>query len=90
MPQVPDRIDPTQRVRMGPGPSDVPAGVLEAMVAPTLGHLDPQYLGIMDQTRQMLRDLFRTSNEATMVKRWLPRVRLMKRRPAPVLEVRDA
>jgi alanine-glyoxylate transaminase/serine-glyoxylate transaminase/serine-pyruvate transaminase len=51
---------------MGPGPSDVPARVLSALGAPTLGHLDPAYLKIMDHTRQMLRDVFRTKNELTM------------------------
>lgn len=60
------RIVPPERVLMGPGPSDVPARVREAMAAPTIGHLDPQYLHIMDQTRQMLRRAFRTDNETTL------------------------
>src|SRR3954469_14047004 len=55
-----------QRILMGPGPSDVPARVLAALGAPTLGHLDPAYLKIMDHTRQMLREVFRTKNELTM------------------------
>jgi alanine-glyoxylate transaminase/serine-glyoxylate transaminase/serine-pyruvate transaminase len=55
-----------QRILLGPGPSDVPARVLAALGAPTLGHLDPAYLKIMDQTRQMLREVFRTKNEMTM------------------------
>jgi alanine-glyoxylate transaminase/serine-glyoxylate transaminase/serine-pyruvate transaminase len=54
------------RVLLGPGPSDVPPRVLAAMAAPTIGHLDPQYLRLMDETRQMLRDVFRTKNELTL------------------------
>ena len=51
---------------MGPGPSTVPARVLSALSAPTLGHLDPEYLQIMDDTRSLLRSVFRTQNEMTM------------------------
>jgi alanine-glyoxylate transaminase/serine-glyoxylate transaminase/serine-pyruvate transaminase len=54
------------RVLLGPGPSDVPPRVLAAMGAPTIGHLDPQYLRLMDETRQMLREVFRTTNELTL------------------------
>ncbi len=60
------RILPPQRILLGPGPSDVPASVLEALGAPTIGHLDPAYLAIMDETREMLRTLFRTRNAMTM------------------------
>lgn len=51
---------------MGPGPSDVSARVLQALSAPTIGHLDPAYLAIMDETREMLRKVFRTRNDMTM------------------------
>ena len=51
---------------MGPGPSAVPADVLAALAAPTLGHLDPEYLDIMDETRAMLRRVMRTDNEMTL------------------------
>src|SRR3954470_4815906 len=54
------------RVLLGPGPSDVPSRVLQAMASPTIGHLDPEYLRVMDETRQMLREVFRTKNEMTM------------------------
>ncbi|NOY42973.1 MAG: alanine--glyoxylate aminotransferase family protein [Planctomycetes bacterium] len=60
------KLDPPQRVLMGPGPSDVSVRVLQAMAAPTVGHLDPAYLAIMDETRQMMRDVFRTKNELTL------------------------
>ncbi len=59
-------LNPTQRVLMGPGPSDVSMRVLRALSAPTIGHLDPEYLAIMDETRQMLRQVFQTNNEMTM------------------------
>ena len=50
---------------MGPGPSPVSHRVLRALSAPTLGHLDPQYLSIMDETCEMLRQVFRTKNALT-------------------------
>ncbi len=59
-------LNPTQRILMGPGPSDVSMRVLRALAAPTIGHLDPEYLVIMDETRQMLRQVFQTNNEMTM------------------------
>ena len=60
------KLNPSQRVLMGPGPSDVSARVLGALAAPTVGHLDPDYLKIMDDTRQMLRQVFQTANEMTL------------------------
>ena len=59
------QVNPTERILMGPGPSSVPHRVLRAMSAPTLGHLDPQYLEIMDETCEMLRTVFRTQNKLT-------------------------
>lgn len=59
-------IDPGQRVLMGPGPSDVPARVLQAMSAPCIGHLDPYFLSVMDETQRLLRFLFRTENGLTI------------------------
>ena len=59
-------IDPGQRVLMGPGPSDVPARVLQAMAAPCIGHLDPYFLAVMDETQQLLRSLFQTQNALTI------------------------
>lgn len=58
-------LPPLERILMGPGPSPVPQRVLRAMAAPTLGHLDPQYLGILDETCEMLRKVFRTTNPLT-------------------------
>lgn len=59
-------LDPPERVLMGPGPSDVPSRVLRALSAATVGHLDPYYLQVMDQTRQLLRQVFQTDNELTI------------------------
>ncbi len=59
-------INPPERLLMGPGPSTVPARVLRALGAPTVGHLDPYYLELMDETRGFLRTLFRTTNDMTL------------------------
>jgi alanine-glyoxylate transaminase/serine-glyoxylate transaminase/serine-pyruvate transaminase len=59
-------VDPGTRVLMGPGPSDVSARVLQAMSAPCIGHLDPYFLAVMDETQQLLRFLFQTDNELTI------------------------
>lgn len=59
-------IDPGQRVLMGPGPSDVPPRVLQALSAPCIGHLDPAFLAIMNETQALLRHLFQTENELTI------------------------
>ncbi|KAB2671305.1 MAG: alanine--glyoxylate aminotransferase family protein [Verrucomicrobia bacterium] len=56
---------PAERILLGPGPSPVPQRVLRAMAAPTLGHLDPQYLAIMDDACEKLRQVFRTRNALT-------------------------
>jgi alanine-glyoxylate transaminase / serine-glyoxylate transaminase / serine-pyruvate transaminase len=55
-----------QRVLMGPGPSDVPPRVLQAMARPTIGHLDPCFLVLMDEIRDRLRQVFATKNELTL------------------------
>ena len=57
---------PPSRILMGPGPSDVPPRILAALAAPTIGHLDPEYLRLMDATRKLLQQVFRTSNEMTL------------------------
>jgi alanine-glyoxylate transaminase/serine-glyoxylate transaminase/serine-pyruvate transaminase len=56
---------PAERILLGPGPSPVSARVLRALAAPTLGHLDPQYVAIMDEVCEMLRQVFRTKNPLT-------------------------
>jgi alanine-glyoxylate transaminase/serine-glyoxylate transaminase/serine-pyruvate transaminase len=59
-------IDPGERVLMGPGPSSVPPRVLQAMSAPCIGHLDPVFLSIMDESQRLLRFLFQTENALTI------------------------
>jgi len=59
-------LNPPIRTLMGPGPSDIHPRVLEAIGKPTVGHLDPYYLQVMNDLQSMLRDLFQTSNEMTM------------------------
>ncbi len=59
-------LDPGERVLMGPGPSDVPVRILQAMSAPCIGHLDPVFLSIMDETQRLLRFLFQTENALTI------------------------
>ncbi|MFN0056219.1 MAG: pyridoxal-phosphate-dependent aminotransferase family protein [Planctomycetales bacterium] len=51
---------------MGPGPSDTAPRVLAALGAPTVGHLDPYFLQVMNDTQSMLRQVFRTTNELTL------------------------
>lgn len=59
-------VTPPQRVLLGPGPSDVSPRVLAALASPTIGHLDPEYLRVMDETRAMMRRVFSTGNEMTL------------------------
>ena len=60
-----NEFNPTARFLMGPGPSDVHPRVLKAMATPLIGHLDPQFIEIMDGVKDMLRQLFQTKNDLT-------------------------
>jgi len=51
---------------MGPGPSDVHPRISEAMARPTIGHLDPLFVGMMDEMKTMLQYAFQTKNELTI------------------------
>lgn len=59
-------LKPSERILMGPGPSNVDPRVLRAMSAPILGHLDPEFLEIMNDTMELLRYVFQTKNQLTM------------------------
>jgi alanine-glyoxylate transaminase/serine-glyoxylate transaminase/serine-pyruvate transaminase len=59
-------FNPPTRVLMGPGPSGAHPRVLRAMTAPILGHLDPEFLRIMDECHDMLRQVMGTTNQVTM------------------------
>lgn len=63
---IPNAVNPPVRVLLGPGPSDTHPRVLAALARPTVGHLDPYYLRIMDEMQSMLRAVFRTENQLTM------------------------
>ena len=57
---------PPQRTLMGPGPSDVSSRVLGALARPTIGHLDPEFLRLMDETKSLLQFAFQTNNALTL------------------------
>ena len=59
------RLNPPLRILLGPGPSNVHPRVQQAMAAPMVGHLDPYFVKIMDDTVELLRFLFRTQNRLT-------------------------
>jgi len=61
----PRPLNPPYRVLMGPGPSNIHPRVQQAMAAPLLGHLDPYFTNVMDDTVTLLRALFRTENRLT-------------------------
>src|SRR5690625_1086125 len=59
-------LDHFPRVLMGPGPSDVHPRVLRAMSTPLLGHLDPDFLRIMNENMELMRYVLRTESELTL------------------------
>jgi len=58
-------FNPPVRTLMGPGPSDVHPRVLAAMARPTIGHLDPKFVDMMDEMKAMLQYAFQTQNTMT-------------------------
>ncbi|MFQ5525809.1 MAG: pyridoxal-phosphate-dependent aminotransferase family protein [Thermoanaerobaculia bacterium] len=59
-------LEPRGRLLMGPGPSSIHPRVYEALGKPLVGHLDPQFLAIMDELQAMLRTVFGTANPLTV------------------------
>jgi len=59
-------FQPPSRILMGPGPSSVHPRVLQAMTAPILGHLDPQFFVVMEDVCDMLRQVYHTDNYMTL------------------------
>lgn len=57
---------PPSRTLMGPGPSDVSQRVLDALSRPTIGHLDPEFIRLMDEIKALLQYAFKTENALTM------------------------
>lgn len=59
-------FNPTPRTLMGPGPSDVNPRILSALARPTVGHLDPEFIRLMDEIKLLLQFAFQTKNELTI------------------------
>ena len=59
-------FNPPSRTLMGPGPSDVHPRILNAMAKTTIGHLDPAFIEMMDEIKEMLQYAFKTENALTM------------------------
>ncbi|HLE14059.1 MAG TPA: alanine--glyoxylate aminotransferase family protein [Anaerolineales bacterium] len=59
-------LDLSPRVLLGPGPSMVSPRVLRSLATPLVGHLDPEFLKLMEEVQQLLRYVFRTKNELTV------------------------
>lgn len=57
---------PPIRTLMGPGPSDVHPRILAAMAKPTIGHLDPAFVQLMEEIKQLLQYAFQTKNQLTI------------------------
>ena len=63
--QTSQAFTPPNRLLLGPGPSDAAPSVLTALSNPLLGHLDPAFIGMMEEIKSMLRQVFQTENEMT-------------------------
>lgn len=57
---------PPLRTLLGPGPSDVSPRILAAIGRPTIGHLDPEFIRLMDEIKALLQYAFKTSNPLTL------------------------
>jgi alanine-glyoxylate transaminase/serine-glyoxylate transaminase/serine-pyruvate transaminase len=59
-----DNVEET--LLMGPGPSCVPPEVYHAIGRPTIGHLDPRFIKVMDGIKELLRTVMQTENRLTI------------------------
>lgn len=59
-------LEVPQRYLHGPGPSPVSPSVLEALGKPCIGHMDPAFMGIMNEVRELLQQVFQTANSMTL------------------------
>ena len=59
-------LNTSARILLGPGPSMASPRVLRAMATPLIGHLDPQFIQVMDDVQELLRYVFQTENELTI------------------------
>ena len=62
-----NELNTSNRILMGPGPSDAHPRVLKAMATPLIGHLDPEFVQIMDEVKYMVQQTFQTENYLTFV-----------------------
>ncbi|PKV50084.1 alanine-glyoxylate aminotransferase [Aquimarina sp. MAR_2010_214] len=62
-----NELNTSTRILMGPGPSDAHPRVLKAMSTPLIGHLDPEFVRIMDEVKSMVQETFITKNHLTFV-----------------------
>ncbi len=60
-------LNPSRRILLGPGPSDIHPRVLKAMSTPVIGHLDPEFVEMMNEVKQMVRSTFQTQNDMSYV-----------------------
>lgn len=63
---MPESFAPPKRILMGPGPSDVHPRVLQALSRPTIGHLDPEFVQLMDEIKTLLHQAFKTTYPLTI------------------------
>lgn len=67
MPGIGERTAyPPERLLLGPGPSNVHPRVYQALASPIIGHLDPCFFDVMDETKELLKKTFRTNNDMTV------------------------
>ncbi len=59
-------INPSYRLLLGPGPCNVDPRILRVASAPQLGHIDPEFFAILEETAYLLRQVFQTKNEMTL------------------------
>ena len=64
--EIAPKVNPPLRTLLGPGPSPVNPRVLQSLSLPVIGHLDPVFLKIMDESMAMLRELFQTKNRLAL------------------------
>src|SRR5579872_7426956 len=59
-------LNPTYRLLLGPGPCNVDPRILRVASAPQLGHIDPEFFTILEETAYLLRQVFQTKNDLTL------------------------
>ena len=60
------QLDPPPRLLLGPGPSNAHPRVLQALSMRQVGHLDPAFIGLMNETQELLRYAWQTNNQLTI------------------------